>query len=155
DLNPRLNELVRRCLARDRKNRWHAIADVRLELETIIADPRGGRVLAVGSSEHESLWKRTLPIVAAIAVTAAIAVAIVLRNSRPSPPLGVARFMVSLPEGQNFTNPGRHLIAVSPDGANVVYVANGRLYLRSMADMQEHPIPGSEGQRGITEPFFS
>jgi serine/threonine protein kinase len=155
DLNPRLNELVRRCLARDRKDRWHAIADVRLELETIIADPRGGGVLAAGSPKHESLWKRALPIVAAIAVTAAIAVAIVLRNSRPSPPLGVARFPVSLPEGQNFTNAGRHLIAVSPDGANVVYVANSRLYLRPIADMQIHPISGSESQLGITTPFFS
>jgi serine/threonine-protein kinase len=154
NLNPRLNELLRRCLARDRKNRWHAIADIRLELETIIPDPRGERVLAAGRSERESLWKWILPIVAAIALTFATTT-IFLRNSRPSPPPVVARFTVSLPEEQNFTNAGRHLIAVSPDGANVVYVANRRLYLRSMADTQIRPIPGSESDRGVTTPFFS
>jgi hypothetical protein len=31
NLNPRLNELLGRCLVRDRKPRWHAIDDVRLE----------------------------------------------------------------------------------------------------------------------------
>src|SRR5215813_8922327 len=66
-----------------------------------------------------------------------------------------ARFSISLPEGQSFTNTGRHLIAVSPDGANVVYVANRRLYLRSMADRQIRPIAGSESDRGVTTPFFS
>src|SRR5262249_29271029 len=72
NLNPRLNELLRRCLARDRKQRWHAVADVRLELETIIADPRGERVLVAGSPQREPLWKRILPMVAAIALTFAI-----------------------------------------------------------------------------------
>jgi len=154
NLNPRLNELLRRCLAKDRKHRWHAIADVRLELETIIADPRGERVLAVGSPKREPVWKRSLPIVAAILLTFAIA-AIFLRNPRSSPPLAVTRFAISLPEGQTFTNPGRHLIVVSPDGANLVYVANQRLYVRSMSDMQIRPIEGSVGDRGVTTPFFS
>src|SRR5262245_9698107 len=154
NLNPRLNELLHRCLARDRKRRWHAIADVRLELETIIADPRGQRVLAAGSPKRKPVWKRSLPIVAAILLTFAIA-AIVLRNPRSSPPLAVTRFAISLPEGQTFTNPGRHLIAVSSDGANLVYVANQRLYVRSMSDMQIRPISGSEGGLGVTTPFFS
>src|SRR5262249_36142960 len=154
NLNPRLNELLHRCLARDRKRRWHAIADVRLELETIIADPRGQRVLAAGSPKRKPVWKRSLPIVAAILLTFAIA-AIFLRNPRSSPPLAVTRFAISLPEGQTFTNPGRHLIAVSSDGANLVYVANQRLYVRSMSDMQIRPISGSEGGLGVTTPFFS
>src|SRR5262245_3399481 len=154
NLNPRLNELLRRCLARDRKQRWHAVADVRLELETIIGDPWGERARVVGSPQREPLWKRILPIVVAVALTFAIT-ATFLRRSQPSP-TGVARFTLSLPEGQDFTNAGRPLIAVSPDGANVVYVANRRLYLRSMADTQIRSIPGSESDiRGVTSPFFS
>src|SRR5262249_47080550 len=80
---------------------------------------------------------------------------IFLRNPRSSPPLAVTRFAISLPEGQTFTNPGRHLIAVSPDGANLVYVANQGLYVRSMSDMQIRHIEGSVAYRGVTTPFFS
>ena len=39
NLNPRLHELLRRCLAKNRNQRWHAIGDVRLDIEAIIADP--------------------------------------------------------------------------------------------------------------------
>src|SRR6266508_423019 len=35
-LNPRLTELLRRCLEKNPKKRWHAAADVRVEIETLI-----------------------------------------------------------------------------------------------------------------------
>ena len=39
DLNPRLTELLRRCLEKHPKRRWQAIGDVRVELEAIAAAP--------------------------------------------------------------------------------------------------------------------
>src|SRR4029453_14313375 len=37
NLHPKIEDLLRRCLARDRKERWHAVADVRLEIVAIIS----------------------------------------------------------------------------------------------------------------------
>ena len=48
----------------------------------------------------------------------------------------VTRFPFTLPAGQTFHSSWRrHVIAMSPDGAQMVYVANDRLYLRSMSEL--------------------
>src|SRR5436309_4079648 len=36
-LNPRLYDLLHRCLEKDPKRRWHAVGDLRIELESIAA----------------------------------------------------------------------------------------------------------------------
>src|SRR5262249_22390117 len=54
-----------------------------------------------------------------------------------------------------FTNVGRPLVAISPDGSRIVYIANRRLYLRSMFDATPKEIPGTEDTEGITTPSFS
>src|SRR5499433_1802480 len=41
NLNPRLLELLRRCLAKNRKDRWYAVGDLRVEIETIFTDSHG------------------------------------------------------------------------------------------------------------------
>src|SRR5262249_53222880 len=68
----------------------------------------------------------------------------------------VTQFSLGLPEGQRFTNTGRHAVAFSPDGVNVVYSANQQLYLRAMGEIEARPIQGTrqEGQ-GVDTPFFS
>ena len=62
-----------------------------------------------------------------------------------------------LGEGQNFSNAGRQAVAISPDGARMVYVANTRLYLRSMSELDARAIPGTEAPAGafVTNPVFS
>jgi len=65
---------------------------------------------------------------------------------------------VILDEGQAFTNAGRQVLDISADGTQIVYVANSRLYLRSMSDPQARPIAGTEGPEGsggVTNPVFS
>jgi serine/threonine-protein kinase len=58
-----------------------------------------------------------------------------------------------LPEDQIFTALTRHALAISPDSTKLVYVANGQLFLRQMAEMEARPIPGAS--RGVSNPFFS
>src|SRR5262249_20364396 len=53
------------------------------------------------------------------------------------------KFSITLPEGQIFTNGGRHLITISPDGNNIVYVANQQLYSRTLDDTEPRPIRGT------------
>src|SRR5215831_12479785 len=40
DLNPKLLDFLRRCLQKNRKHRWHCVADLNAELESIAASPR-------------------------------------------------------------------------------------------------------------------
>src|SRR5437867_1443723 len=39
DVNPRLRDLLRRCLEKDPRKRWHCIADMHLEIAAIVAEP--------------------------------------------------------------------------------------------------------------------
>jgi eukaryotic-like serine/threonine-protein kinase len=67
DINPKMEDVLRRCLAKDRKERWHAIADVRVELKSIVADPHGLTLRTIQNSVvGRPLWKRAV----AIAITA-------------------------------------------------------------------------------------
>ena len=77
-------------------------------------------------------------------------------NLRPSPAtsaLAVGRFSHVLPEGQQFTIVGSPLVALSPDGSRMVYVANQQFYLMAMDTLESSPIPGSDVDP--SDPFFS
>lgn len=62
----------------------------------------------------------------------------------------------SLPEGQQFTNAGRQLLSISPDGKQIVYVANNQLFVKNMADRDARAIDGvNSGGGAVTNPVFS
>jgi serine/threonine protein kinase len=134
-LNPKLHEVLRRCLQKNPKLRWHAIGDARVEIETVLADPRGTVVeesrVAVAKSP---LWKRGLPIVTALALGAVVA-GLAVWNYKPSPSLPIMRFAMPLGEGQQFTNLGATVLSISPDGTQVIYEANRQFYLRHISDV--------------------
>src|SRR5438093_1927085 len=153
-LNPRLHDLLRRCLEKTPKRRWQAIGDVRAEIETIAADPHGESAIAHAGAPPRPLWRRAIPIVAT-AIIASGLTGFGVWTARRSTPLPVARFTLTLPEGQQFTNLGRQLIAISPDGTQIVYVANRRLYLRPISALEARPISGAEAEGGVLNPAFS
>ena len=72
-------------------------------------------------------------------------------------PVALARFTIPLPMGEQFSSPDRHLVALSPDGGHIVYVANQRLYLRALDQLEALALRGTEGTgiRGGRSPFFS
>ena len=154
NLNPRLHDLLRRCLDKSPKRRWQAMGDVRAELEAIAADPHGGSAAAHAGTPSRPLWRRAIPIVAAAIAASALTGFGVWTATRPAHPV-VARFTLTLPEGDRFTNAGRQLVAISPDGTQIVYVANQRLYLRAISELGARPIPGAESEGGILNPTFS
>jgi Tol biopolymer transport system component len=153
-LNPRLVELLRRCLEKNPKKRWHAAADVRVEIESLM----GRAVIAdeprMAVTAPRPLWRRALPAVAGV-LLGGLAAAYAAWTLKPDPPRPVTRFTVSLPETSQFTNTGRLLVALSPDGANLVYVADQRLFLRPLSGLEPRVIPGSETPVGILNPVFS
>ena len=152
NIHHRVVDLIRRCLVKDPKKRWHAAADVRIEIETILAESQG-----LKATETAAARMPRSRLVAAISITAvvvALATAGIVWNLRPKLPApSVSRFSFFLPEGQSIPTGGRHAVAISPDGENIVYQANQQLYLRSMSDVKPRPIDGTNVDAG--NPFFS
>jgi serine/threonine-protein kinase len=148
-LSPSVRLFQRRCLQKNPKQRLHDIADMRLALEGAF-EVTG---LHPAQAVAQAVWGRSLPFV----VMAVLAVLVTTLAARSlwfrAEALWVTRFDHVLPEGQEFRNLGRSLIAISPDGQSFVYNAAGGLYVRRMEELQARLIPGTE--RGLTNPFFS
>ena len=56
----------------------------------------------------------------------------------------VGRFTYPLPDDQRFTRAGRRVVAISPDGTKIAYVANNQIYLRNMHELEAQPIRGTD-----------
>jgi len=150
NLHPKTEELIRRCLAKHRKDRIHAIADVRVEIEAISSDPNGLKFRRV-NAVVQPLWRRALPVVVSLLLM--VITGIVVWNWRSQAPAAIARFALVLPEGQAWTATPGHSVAISPDGGNIVYAANRQLYLRALGDIEAKPIQGTA--EDADSPFFS
>jgi serine/threonine-protein kinase len=156
-LNQRIRDTLRRCLQKNPKFRWHAIADVRLELEVAAANAEGlGGTQLSAVIPKPALWKRAIPVLIALVITAAVT-GVVTWNLKPSPPPAqVARFPILLGEGQRFT--GLRFgtqISISADGTQIVYEANHQLYHRALNDSEATPIPGTQTMQPLLSPVFS
>src|SRR5262245_46972135 len=144
NLNPRIRDLLRRCLEKNPRRRWYAIGDVRLEIENIRANPVAVVAAAVEQPalvvRPKPSWKRVVPPLLATLILG-VSAGMSVWYFRPSTPLTVTRFVVTLAEGLQFTNPGRNLVAISRDGTQMVYFANRGLYHRSMHELggSAHP----------------
>ncbi len=152
NLHPRLRLLLERCLEKNGRNRYQGIEDARMDVQHVLADPHGG-LLTSASDARSMASRRLLPLLAATAVFTAIIVGAGAWMLRPSLPRREGRLTHVLPADQSFTSAGRPLVAVAPDGAAIVYVANNRLYLRPIDELEAKEIRGTEGQ--VSTPFFS
>ena len=128
------------------------VAAKNLELSTDVQlAPEGGFETFV---PQRSLWRRALPlVVTAIAAALVAGLAVAWRLWPAAAP--VTRFTLPLPEGQQFAVTNRNVAAISPDGTQMVYVANRQLYLRSMSQLEAKLIPGIEIAQAIYTPVFS
>jgi hypothetical protein len=100
------------------------------------------------------LWKRALPPAWRRGLAAAL-VAAVMFSLRPAIPSAiVTRFPLVLDRSIVLTSPFLKSVALSPDGTRLVYVANRRLYVRSMSDFDSRPIPGPTRLAFIGAPEF-
>jgi serine/threonine-protein kinase len=153
---PRLRALVHRCLEKDPKRRWQAIGDLRYELEAIASDPRDSRIATAQTPTVRAPSWRALPVIVAAVVSALAASAATSWWSRGAiRPLAVTRFQIPIDPltGTATLRSSWGILAISPDGTRLVYAANRQLYLRSMAEMDTRPIPGTN--LDVFSPFFS
>ena len=151
---PVIRRLVRRCLEKDRKRRMADISTAVFLIEELRELPLDPARRPVASSP---LWMRALLALVAASVVAAIAGALAWAIKPSTLPL-VTRSRLILPEGQGFTT-GSQSVAISLDGTQVVYVANQRLFLRTLSELDARPIQGSDTPaitlNSVSSPVFS
>jgi len=94
--------------------------------------------------------------VPALVVAGLLLIALGWMAGRPTPPAPVTRYRVALADGQPLSGITWTRLAVSPDGATLVYVGNGprgqQLFSRRRGELEATPLPGTEG---AINPAFS
>jgi eukaryotic-like serine/threonine-protein kinase len=152
DLPPAVVELIRRSLEKDRRKR---VADIAVAIFVLNQPSRA----ASAPHRHRATVTRHPIAAAAAALIAAAAIAAggwwLGARGRSAQPQPVTRFVVPLRGDEQLLNSGQNVIALSPDGTHLVYLANRRLNLRRLDRLESAPIRGTENMVGLRNPFFS
>ena len=158
ELPVQLQWVLKKSLAKEPAKRYQAAGELVIDLQALGADVESGTALPVGGQPVAAPvvmettrgipWKLGVP-----AVVAALIIGVLgtwwATLSVPEPPM---YFEIELPEQVDFTSTGRRVVAISPDGSRIVFVANAQLWMRLIDDLVATPIPGTERARS---PFFS
>jgi Tol biopolymer transport system component len=150
-----VRRLIARCLDRDTKQRLRDIGEARIVLADPAAPARDAGAVPVLAA-RQPLWRRAIPVVLSAIVAGVLASAVMTYLRPAQAPVIVTRFPFVFGEGQSIPASGRQAIAISPDGAQMAYAASGRLFLRSMSELEARSIvePASPGDF-VTSPVFS
>jgi Tol biopolymer transport system component len=151
-----LRRLLRRCLEKDRRRRLADIADIRLDLEESLTQPRS---LDRATASRPRLWHLVAAAIGGILVGALL---IELwgpfwsRQSERPTSVNLLRAAIDLPSGANLPLAQGRVIALSPDGRQLAYVSQSTsgpmVYLHDMQESTFAPVPGTEV---VTSVFFS
>jgi len=147
-----LDHTIRRCLAKDREERWQTAKDLALELKWV---SENGRLDLPDSSVRPKRWRASALWGSASLLLAAFA-GLSAWMMKPVPSPAVSRAVITLPPSQRLAGLDETAIALSNDGTQLAYVAlqggTQQIYLRSMDNFQPRAMPGTEG---ASSPFFS
>ncbi len=139
---PGIRRLLRRCLAKDRRQRLPDIGVARLEIDEALTGgaPESPPVVSAGSRSRfeRAAWA------AAVVGVAAIAAGVAYFNRPATPPSPEVRFEIPVTQMRFLSD-----IAISPDGRRVVFAAvapNGRdaLWIRDLNSSTARQLPGTE-----------
>jgi serine/threonine-protein kinase len=145
-----LRTLLRRCLEKDARRRLRDIGDALPELSEPLPGeaPRTGETAAIAPEPITAAtrWLRRA-VGVAVVVGACALTAFLVSRTQPTRALPVTRFALTLPSDQEFTGTLGRMVALSPDGTRLAYVANNQLYARQMAERAVRSIPGTDAVR--------
>ncbi|MBS0188128.1 MAG: serine/threonine protein kinase, partial [Planctomycetes bacterium] len=150
----RLRELLRACLAKDRRSRLHDIGDARLELERILAGQEWTSS-AVGDSAASKSWAwPAAALTGAVMLGAGWWLASAVRGQAPVGPRPTFHLSATINPKPSFSN----LAGIAPDSRFFVYTAlpelppestkpSGILMVRRLDRDETVAIDGTEGAR--------
>src|SRR5688572_2386813 len=151
DTPPAVVSLLRHCLQKDPRQRLRDIGDARHELDHAGAPVITRIATAAGLSRVGKIaW-------ASGALILAIATGLGAWLLKPQPERPISRFEYLLPADQQFSFPGRHMVAISSQG-HIAYAADNQLYLRLRDQLMATALGGTAGASiasGARSPFFS
>jgi len=150
---PALQAILKRCLQKDRRQRYHASGDLRHDLEAPVS------LSPTGATSRSRIPERVAWAAAALGV--ALAATGFVRNTYFTPVTSapvLARFMIDLPpEAQLGPNPVEPMPSLSPDGRYLTFrmLTGGgqQLWLRPMGSVVSQLIAGTNGV--VPYPFWS
>jgi len=137
DVPHAVRALIQGCLRKGRKERIGDLSTARF----LLSQPDSLTHAAPVRHVPVPIWRRAMLVVAGVLIGATIAATVVWRF-RPLQASPVTRFALTLPRGEQ-PNPSRQAVAMSPDGRRIVYAADGRLYLRSLSELEPRAIDGT------------
>jgi serine/threonine protein kinase len=150
DLAPTLLAFLKRSLQKDPKQRVSDIHDMRLAMEGAFDSAAAQAPSASPSSPSRGRLSTALAVAALAIIALAIPAVQHLRETPPAVPPETRLEIVTPSTSQPVS------FALSPDGRQIVFVADGegasRLWLRSLATTIAQPLAGTEG---ALLPFWS
>ena len=149
-----IRQLLQRCLVKDRKTRLNDAGVLRYVLDEPTSTTSGTAVAPAQAASFR--WRRIGAIVATAAAFMPVG-GYVAWKLRPAPTRDLVRFTIPLRPGTHFTATGRHIVAISPNGRHLAFVANNELYVRPVDSFNATPIPTTRGVGNAAgrSPFFS
>jgi len=152
----RIQELLQRCLSKDPDDRLLHIGEARIQIKKAREDPTEsptGVASAVQSGPQR--WTMTVSLVVLAVVVTGLVFWLFIQPSSPEQSLN--RFVITPSPPVVLASVAHNEVAISPDGRQLVYmgVREGRraLYLRSLDNFVDKPIPGTAHPQGMV--FFS
>jgi len=152
-----VRRVLRRCLEKDPRRRFHDIADARIDL-----DEKGLEDTPVAAATTSGLANRERLVWTAFAVLLAGALAYGLLKAPPPAP--VTRFQISAPDNTSFgsssgvgRSDGTSGVTLSPDGTQLAFVASEpsgqtQVWLRRLDSFASRPLTGTDD---ALMPFWS
>jgi serine/threonine protein kinase len=141
---PRIREVLERCLKKDQRQRLQSMGDARITIEEFLSGNTESTSSQLAPTRSPALWLSMLPWALLTLLAGFISWLFFEHKSASSAPGAVTAALVS---GPDLSDP-----SFSPDGNVVAYEKEGKLWIRSLRDLESHPIEGTEGGHG---PFWS
>ena len=155
ELNPRICPTCCAAVSRRHpKRRWQAIGDVRAEIEAILAAPATISMTAAPPPRAPA-WRRAIPLGPRCKCRRGADCCPLWSRLPPRVGPAVTRFSIPVPDDQQLLGNSRQVIALSPDGTQIAYAANGKSALRPMSGLDVYPVQGIEGSAGVNAVAFA
>jgi Tol biopolymer transport system component len=154
----RVNELLRRCLQKNPKDRLRDIADARFEISRGAGEPQPNHAApaARASSPSRSIARVVAAFAAGASAASAIALLVGMPRSRVAENPPATRAVINLPADTTVAQSRGSDLTLSPDGRVLVFAARSggktQLYLHPLDRFESTPIAGTDD---AANPFFS
>jgi len=153
----RIKELLQDCLQKEVHNRVHDVSQLRIQIKKALDEPATVSPTGVTSAAQpvRQRWVMTVGLVVLALAVGGVVTWLLIPPSSPEQSLN--RFVITPSPPVLLASVAHNEVAISPDGRQLVYMGDSegrrQLYLRSLDNFVDKPIPGTEHPQGMV--FFS